>query len=96
MAATMFAGSAIAAKPAVSARSGRRALKVQAAAYNGAYAEELVATAVSKAWSSRRSTGRAFAQPATASPLPLHYILPRWSSPAPAEQDCQPRQGHPG
>ncbi|KAL4450654.1 hypothetical protein ABPG77_001010 [Micractinium sp. CCAP 211/92] len=41
----MFAGSAIAAKPAVSSRSGRRALKVQAAAYNGAYAEELVATA---------------------------------------------------
>lgn len=48
MAATMFAGSAIAAKPAVSSRSGRRALKVQAAAYNGAYAEELVATAVSR------------------------------------------------
>ncbi|KAL4433677.1 hypothetical protein ABPG75_000118 [Micractinium tetrahymenae] len=45
MAATMFAGSAIAAKPAVSGRQGRRTLKVQAAAYNGAYAEELVATA---------------------------------------------------
>jgi len=45
MAATMFAANTLAAKPAVAGRSGRRALKVQAAAYNGAYAEELVATA---------------------------------------------------
>jgi len=45
MASTMFAASTLAAKPAVATRSGRRALKVQAAAYNGQYAEELVATA---------------------------------------------------
>lgn len=49
MAATMFAANTLAAKPAVASRAGRRGLKVQAAAYNGAYAEELVATAVRRA-----------------------------------------------
>lgn len=47
MAATMSASTAFAAKPAVAARPARRSVKVQAAAYNGGYAEELVQTAVS-------------------------------------------------
>ena len=46
MAATMSASTVFAAKP-VAARPARRGLRVQAAAYNGAYAEELVQTAVS-------------------------------------------------
>jgi hypothetical protein len=46
MAATQFAQCTLAAKPAVASRPARRSVKVSAAAYNGAYAEELVATAV--------------------------------------------------
>lgn len=46
MSATMFAATTLAAKPAVASRPGRRSVRVQAAAYNGPYAEELVATAV--------------------------------------------------
>ncbi|PSC74433.1 putative fructose-bisphosphate aldolase chloroplastic [Micractinium conductrix] len=46
MAATQFAANTLAARPAaVASRPARRGLRVQAAAYNGAYAEELVATA---------------------------------------------------
>ena len=59
MAATMSATAALAAKPCVARPARRSTVKVQAAAYNGQYAEELVQTAVSGGgqWWRQRSRG---------------------------------------
>lgn len=84
MASVALAGTTLVAKAGV-ARQGRRrsSVNVNAAAYNGAYAEELVATAVSDA-AGFLTWCRCLQQRFTLLPPPL------------AEQDRHPWQGHPG
>lgn len=78
MAATQFAANTLAARPAaVASRPARRGLRVQAAAYNGAYAEELVATAVR---GGRRGGGGA------AGVVSIHRALSRPPALAPCRQ----------
>ena len=78
--------SALCAKPTVAARRSRQATVTRAAVYNGAYAEELIATAVSLA-SSHHSLQFCASTPSLHQPAAPHDVA--------AEQDRQPRQGHP-
>jgi hypothetical protein len=89
MQAALCPNAVVASKPSV-ARNARRSVTVQAAAYNGQFAEELVQTAVSRAASVGCTESHGVGAAAQLTPCGCPRCLPA------AEQDRQPRQGHPG